>query len=177
MIDMKKLLILLPMICLSSLEMAAQDNLEMKSEFPTGYVKATNPYEFRTIDGVLYACYSNGIPYVLVRYPAEAERQTFTIPSTVGRISRGAFQGCKNLKELEIPQSVYYIGDNAFENASISRFIVTGADDAASNISAAKATTSEMAIYDTAGRKIEKPKSGINIQQMADKSTRKILVE
>jgi len=177
MIDMKKLLILLPMICLSSLEMAAQDNLEMKSEFPTGYVKATNPYEFRTIDGVLYACYSNGIPYVLVRYPAEAERQTFTIPSTVGRISRGAFQGCKNLKELEIPQSVYYIGDNAFENTSISRFIVTGADDAASNISAAKATTSEMAIYDTAGRKIEKPKPGINIQQMADKSTRKILVE
>ena len=174
---MKKLLILLPMICLSSLEMAAQDNLEMKSEFPTGYVKATNPYEVRTIDGVLYACYSNGIPYVLVRYPAEAERQTFTIPSTIGRISRGAFQGCKNLKELEIPQSVYYIGDNAFENASISRFIVTGADDAASNISAAKATTSEMAIYDTAGRKIEKPKPGINIQQMADKSTRKILVE
>ena len=147
---MKKLLILLPMICLSSLEMAAQDNLEMKSEFLRGS---------------------------LVRYPAEAERQTFTIPSTVGRISRGAFQGCKNLKELEIPQSVYYIGDNAFENASISRFIVTGADDAASNISAAKATTSEMAIYDTAGRKIEKPKPGINIQQMADKSTRKILVE
>jgi len=163
------------MVMLSACYSLAQDNIEMNSNFPTGYVRATMPYQFCTIDGVLFACYVNGEPFMLVRFPAGDDRQSYTIPNTVSRISRGAFQGCKNLRELVIPASVYYVGDNAFDDSSISSFRVEGADTSLS--APRKSAAHEKSRYDLAGRQLDAPSQGLNIVQMSDHSTVKTIVK
>lgn len=66
------------------------------------------------------------IPKGVVRIEKDAFRectaQSIIIPSTVTRIGDsdnwywGVFYGCENLQSIEIPESVTYIGSNAFQN-------------------------------------------------------------
>ncbi|MBO5631625.1 MAG: leucine-rich repeat protein [Aeriscardovia sp.] len=171
----KNILLLYFLLSIASIS-SAQDMIETNSNLTTGYVKATIPYRICTIDGVLFACYSNGDPYVLIRYPIGDSRQQYTIPNTVNRIARGAFQGCKNLQILIIPQTVYYIGDNAFEDSSISSFKVEGADETSAH-APAKTSTREIARYNLAGRQITSPTPGVNIVHMSDNSYSKVYIK
>lgn len=171
---MKKIL----MLCLTFIMVAttatAQDNLETNSTYTTGYIKAGKPYNFQTIDGVLFACIGND-PYTLVRYPAADERTSYVIPNYVTRIARGAFQGCKNLQELTIPSTVIYIGDNAFDDSSISSFKVEGADDtSAHTLNSSSTKASER--YDLAGRSLSTSSKGVNIVRVNGNGVRKALV-
>ena len=98
---MKKLLLIIGMF-FGAYNCYAQDILERTDTYPTGYIKAAYPYYFGTIDGVLYI-FVGSSPSVLVKYPMQDPRESFTIPNTVSRISKGAFKGCRNLKEIIIP--------------------------------------------------------------------------
>lgn len=152
----------------------AQANLETDSAFPTGYIKATSPYYYGTQDGVLYV-FSGRDPFILVRYPEADTRQSFTIPNTVSRISRGAFKGCKNLEELIIPTSVFYIGDNAFDDSAITSFVVSGNDFGAVN-APVRESSGQNQYYDLSGKAISQPEEGISIV-VSDGVAKKVMVK
>ena len=137
----------------------SQDNLEITGDEPSGYIKANRPYRIDTQDGVLYVFYGRD-PHVLVRFPEEDTRTSFTIPNTVVRIARGAFSGCMNLEELIIPPSVYLIGDNSFDNSGIRCFKISDNTDVTevSNTSSQKSYR-----YDLSGNPITEDSPGINI--------------
>jgi hypothetical protein len=52
----------------------------------------------------------------LVKFPQNKTISSYTIPSSVQVIAKGAFQGNKYLRTIRIPSSVYFIGDNAFDS-------------------------------------------------------------
>ncbi|MFG6427982.1 hypothetical protein EEL33_10575 [Muribaculaceae bacterium Isolate-037 (Harlan)] len=166
--------ILLFIISIFACAVYAQANIEMTSNYPTGYIKSDQPYYLGSSDGVLFI-YSGSQPLVLVKYPSCATREEYTIPESVTRISRSAFQGCKGLKTLIIPTSVVYIGDNAFDNAEIQSFIVAG-NDHASNFLPSAYSSEAIGYYDLSGRKTSTPVSGINIKVSED-GVSKVLVK
>ena len=164
---MYKRLILLLIGCLSAVLCQAQDNVETVGSEPTGYVKAVNPYTFGSIDGVLYV-FRGVEPHILVRFPVADTRESFSIPSTVVRIARGAFKDCRNLIELVIPSSVHFIGENAFDNSGITSFRVAGNDIAATysppTYSPPLETGENTLYYNLAGNVSAIPTAGINIE-------------
>ena len=142
---------------------SAQDALEKISDYPTGYLKGSYlNSNFGTIDGVLYLFMASE-PYILVRYPAGDTRESFTIPNTVTRIARGAFQGCR-LKELIIPNSIFYIGDNSFEGAEIESFVVSGSDVSTGMSSVGLPQDEGTRYYDLSGQSLPNPSRGVNIK-------------
>jgi len=66
--------------------------------------------KFCSIDGILF----NKKKTELIRYPPAKNGKTYTIPSTVTKISTGAFDSCKDLNSIIIPDSVTTIGVSAF---------------------------------------------------------------
>lgn len=74
-------------------------------------VDEKNSY-FCSVDGVLY----NKDKTILIRYPVAKIETKFIIPNTVVEIAASAFNGCKYLTELMIPDSVRVIGYEAFYN-------------------------------------------------------------
>lgn len=168
---MKKIFLILLLLSLFSIS-KAQENIEKGDQFPTGYIKATNPYHFATLDGVLYV-YLGGQPFILVKYPPNDIRESFTIPTTVSRIAQGAFKGAKNLKELIIPQSVAYIGDNAFDDSGIEEFTISVST---SMYSMAEEGDEGVVYYDISGRVLDNPVQGVNI--VSEKGvTKKVLIK
>jgi len=79
------------------------------SSLKTITVSAENK-KFSSIDGVLF----NKKKTELIRYPPAKNGKTYTIPSTVIKISGGAFDCCTGLKSIIIPDSVTTIGVCAF---------------------------------------------------------------
>lgn len=45
--------------------------------------------------------------------------QNVYLPSTLKRIEYSAFEGCKDLRELTLPEGLEYIGKQCFEGAGI----------------------------------------------------------
>ena len=158
---MRKILLIIG-IALWSCCVYAQDTIERTDNYPTGYIKGAYPYYFGTIDGVLYI-FVGSSPSVLVRYPSQDTRESFTIPNTVSRISKGAFKGCRNLKEIIIPGSVFYIGDDAFDDTEIERFVVSGNDISANNHPVESINPGGDRYYDLSGIPADTPPVGIGI--------------
>lgn len=156
-----KRLLLAVIISLFILPLQAQNNIETSDKYPTGYLKASYPYYYGSRDGVLYIFLGND-PVILVRYPAGDVRESFTVPATVSRIAQGAFKGCLNLKELILPNSLFYIADNAFDDTEISTFKVAG-NDVSSSPAIPKSDNSSTRYYDTSGQPLASPTQGINI--------------
>lgn len=167
---MKKLLLISGVI-LWACCVYAQDNIERTDNYPTGYIKAAYPYYFGTIDGVLYV-FMGSSPSILVKFPSQDTRESFTIPNTVSRISKGAFKGCHNLKEIIIPGSVFYIGDDAFDDTEIERFVVSGNDISAYNRPVESINPGVNAYYDLSGKVMDSPPSGIGISVEQGKGTK-----
>ena len=71
-------------------------------------VSSGNPY-FKTVGGLL--CSKDGT--LLLRCPTE-KTGSVTIPSTVKKISAGAFKDCSKLSRIFIPDSVNVIGEGCF---------------------------------------------------------------
>lgn len=80
-------------------------------------VSSGNPY-FKTIGGVLYS--KDGT--LLLRCPTE-KTGSVTVPSTVKKISAGAFKDCSKLSRVFIPDSVNVIGAGCFEDCSALRSV------------------------------------------------------
>ena len=156
--------IIMAVVLLMTVGMAyAQDNLERVDNIPTDYIKGAYPYYFGTIDGVLYV-FLGSSPSVLVKYPALDPRETFTIPNTVSRIAKGAFKDSRNLKEIIIPSSVIYIGDDAFDGVEIERFVVMGNDVTTQSSRIESAAPEDTRFYDLSGHEIPAPNNGLSIR-------------
>ena len=65
---------------------------------------------YSSSDGILF----NEDKTELINYPARKNGETYTIPSSVTRVAEYAFSLSKNLKNIEIPESVAEIGLLAF---------------------------------------------------------------
>ena len=66
-------------------------------------------------------CSESGILYSkekteIIRFPKEKAGDSFAIPAGVIKIADGAFEDCRNLKNVTIPDGVISIGNRAFEN-------------------------------------------------------------
>jgi len=66
------------------------------------------------VDGVLF----NEDRTVLFQYPIGNLRTTYDILNSVITITEGAFEGCINLEEIKIPDTVEIIGTNAFRETT-----------------------------------------------------------
>lgn len=178
---MKKIFVLVFMVM--SINVNAQ-SLETLSNYPSGYMETSyfdKNNTIQSVDGVLYML-NEGIPIVLVKYPAMNPREEYEIPSTVRRINNNAFQGTKYLKTLKIHIIVtsrnikLAIGESAFNDSSIENFIVIENDQTALNShSYQSAPVEEIARYDVSGRKVGDDYNGVQIISYTDHSTKKIL--
>ena len=167
---MKKIL---SIVCLlaSFATIQAQDNIEKIADYPTGYIKGAYPYYYGSQDGVLYV-FLGSEPTILVRFPANDPRESFTIPNSVTRIAKGAFKGSRNLKEVILPASVIYIGDDAFDDTEIESFVVAG-NDITSHAPAKEAQgDSPVRYYDMSGRPLAAPSEGITLAVEGEKATK-----
>ena len=66
-------------------------------------------------------CSESGVLYSkakteIIRFPKEKAGDSFAIPAGVIKIADGAFEDCRNLKNVTIPDGVISIGNRAFEN-------------------------------------------------------------
>ena len=122
---MKKIMTLLMALTMCA-AIHAQE-IEKLDKFPSGYINGVfmGEAKFKTIDGVLYAVgYEGTKDWILVRYPAGSRNTSYTIHPYCRRIARGAFQGAAYLKEIYIPSTVSYIGDDAFAGCTSLQGIV-----------------------------------------------------
>ena len=89
--------------------------IEKIEKFPSGYINGSYMNKYKSIDGVLYAVgYEDVKDWILVRYPAGSHNPTYTVHPNCRRIARGAFQGAAYLKAIYLPETITYIGDDAF---------------------------------------------------------------
>lgn len=82
------------------------------------YIRQGNEL-YRSIEGNLYSASGE----ILIRYMSNADASVFVVPSTVTKISDGAFSGCEYLTRVFIPSSVTTIGSSAFSGCSNLRHI------------------------------------------------------
>ena len=110
---MKKIITLLLALTMS-LAIHAQE-IEKIDKFASGYINGTYMNKYKTIDGVLYAVgYEGTKDWILVRYPAGSRATAYTVHPNCRRIARGAFEGAAYLREIYLPETVSFIGEDAF---------------------------------------------------------------
>lgn len=79
-------------------------------------VAGENPVFFAE-DGVLYSRVKKG--FVLEQYPVAKADESYELLAGTVAIQSNAFFGVENLKNVELPYTVKYIGSNAFYNSSV----------------------------------------------------------
>lgn len=76
-------------------------------------VHPDNPY-FSSVDGVLF---NHGVTE-LILYPAERTERKYTVPSTVTAIGEQAFSRAYDLEEIILPEGLLSIGERAFDSGN-----------------------------------------------------------
>ena len=177
---MKKVVLLLVAIFEMSIIGYAQE-IEKTDKFTTGYVNGTYMNKYKTIDGVLYAVgYEGTKDWILVRYPAGSRNTTYTVHPNCRRIARGAFEGAAYLQELYLPETVSFIGEDAFAGCTSLQGIYYG-ETTPSAVRAIESDSSdevkEVARYNLSGRPCRPNDKGIQIIVFSDFTTKTIIVE
>ena len=177
---MRKVLFLLLALMMST-AINAQE-IEKTDKFTSGYINGTYMNKYKTIDGVLYAVgYEGTKDWILVRYPAGSRNTTYNVHPNCRRIARGAFQGAAYLQELYIPETVSFIGENAFEGCTSLQGIYYGESAPAAVKSVeAKGSNSdndavEVARYNLAGRPCSPNDKGIQVIVYSDFTTKTVI--
>ena len=176
---MRKVLFLLFALTMST-ALNAQE-IEKIDKFASGYINGTYMNKFKTIDGVLYAVgYEGTKDWILVRYPAGSRNTTYTVHENCRRIARGAFEGATYLKEIYLPETVSFIGEDAFAGCSSLQGIYFGGSNpsATRSIEIDDATTDahEVARYDLSGRPCSPTEKGVHIIVYSDYTTKTLIV-
>lgn len=76
-------------------------------------VNQNNP-SYKSIEGVLY----NKQGTKIYKYPAGKQGDIYIIPDIVVNLKIGAFEGCKNLKRVEMSDNLIEMNNNAFSGCS-----------------------------------------------------------
>ncbi len=178
---MKKLLFLLLALTMST-AINAQE-IEKTDKFTSGYINGTYANKFKSIDGVLYAVgYESTSDWILVRYPAGSQNTSYTVHPKCRRIARGAFEGATFLRVINLPETVSYIGEDAFAGCTSLQGIYFG-DSSVSTVRSVEADGAsdndvvEVARYDLSGHRCSPTDKGVQIIVYSDFSTKTSVVE
>ena len=179
---MRYCLILL-LVLTTSLRVKAQE-IETIDKFASGYINGTYMNKYKTIDGVLYAVgYEGTKDWILVRYPAGSRNTVYYVHPNCRRIARGAFEGASFLQEIYLPETVSFIGEDAFAGCVSLQGIYYGENDA-SSIRGANANSrgmdgevEEVARYNLSGHPCKPYDKGVQIVVYSDFTTNTIIVE
>ena len=178
MMHMKKTFLLLTALVVCAISHAQE--IEKIDKYSTGYINGTYMNKFKTVDGVLYAVgYEGTKDWILVRYPAGSRNTSYTVHQNCRRIARGAFQGAAYLKEVYIPETVSFIGEDAFEGCTGLQGIyydeVGYTNTRSVETDAASGDAEEIARYDLSGRPCSPTAKGVQIIVYSDYTTRTII--
>ena len=175
---MKKVVLLVTLFEMS-MNADAQE-IEKADKFTTGYINGTYVNKFKTIDGVLYAVgYEGTKDWILVRYPAGNRNASYTVHPNCRRIARGAFEGAAYLQEIFLPETVSFIGEDAFAGCTSLQGIYYGE----STTSAVRTVerdysdgdVNEVARYNLSGRPCRPNEKGVQIIVYSDFTTQTII--
>ena len=178
---MRKVLYLLLALMMST-AINAQE-IEKIDKFTSGYINGTYMNKYKTIDGVLYAVgYEGTKDWILVRYPAGSRNTSYTVHQNCRRIARGAFEGAAYLREIYLPETVSFIGEDAFAGCSSLQGIYYGEStpSAVRGIEADRSGNNdneEMARYNLSGRPCSPNEKGVQIIVYSDFTTRTVIVD
>ena len=174
---MKKIITFLLALTMSA-TIHAQE-IEKIDKFTSGYINGTYMNKYKTIDGVLYAVgYEGTKDWILVRYPAGSRNTTYTVHENCRRIARGAFEGAAYLREIYLPETVSFIGEDAFAGCTSLQGIYYG-NNTPSAVRAAETTVNndaeEVARYNLSGIPCSPNDKGVQIIIYSDYTTRTII--
>ena len=176
---LSKLLLLLSALIMST-TINAQE-IEKIDKFPSGYINGTYMNKYKTIDGVLYAVgYEGTKDWILVRYPAGSRNATYTVHENCRRIARGAFEGAAYLREIYLPETVSFIGDDAFAGCTSLQGIYFGGNNPSATRSIEADVTDdaqEVARYNLSGHPCSPQDKGVQIIVYSDFTTRTVIVD
>lgn len=178
---MKKTILLLTALVVCAISHAQE--IEKTDKYSTGYINGTYMNKFKTVEGVLYAVgYEGTKDWILVRYPAGSKNTSYTVHENCRRIARGAFQGAAYLKEIYIPETVSFIGEDAFEGCTSLQGIYydeVGYTGVRSDETRSSPTgdADEIARYDLSGRPCSPNAKGVQIIVYSDHTTRTIIAD
>ncbi len=174
---MRKLLFLLAAMLMSTASQAQE--IEKIDKFASGYINGTYMNKYKTIDGVLYAVgYEGTKDWILVRYPAGSRNTSYTVHPNCRRIARGAFEGATYLREIYLPETVSYIGEDAFAGCTSLQGIYFGEDTTTSARSTPASNNDyahEVARYNLAGLPCSPSEKGVQIIVYSDFSTKTVI--
>ena len=154
--------------------------IEKVDKFTSGYINGTYMNKYKTIDGVLYAVgYEGTKDWILVRYPAGSRSTTYTVHPNCRRIARGAFEGAAYLQELFLPETVSFIGEDAFAGCTSLQGIYYG-ESTTSAVRTVERDYSdgdvdEVARYNLSGRPCRPNEKGVQIIVYSDFTTKTII--
>lgn len=145
-----------------------------------GYIIADNSRCLFSEDGVLFVKrYSSDTYKTLVKYPQNKNSNSYTIPSDVFIIAKGAFQGNKYIRTLKIPSTIKYIGDNAFDGCDqLTSIEIYESTSAVRAVEAEESSSEarEVGRYNIQGVKIQEDEEGqIQIILYSDGTSKKII--
>ena len=165
-----------------SVNIQAQE-IEKVDKFTSGYINGTYMNKYKTIDGVLYAVgYEGTKDWILVRYPAGSRNTTYNVHPNCRRIARGAFEGAAYLREIYLPETVSFIGEDAFAGCTSLQGIYYGEStpsavrgiesDGISNDDA-----EEVARYNLSGRPCSPNEKGVQIIVYSNFTTKTVILD
>ena len=174
---MSKMLFLLFALMMSAAAKAQE--IEKLDKFTSGYINGTYVNKYKTIDGVLYAVgYEGTKDWILVRYPAGCRNTTYTVHQNCRRIARGAFEGAAYLREIYLPETVSFIGEDAFAGCTSLQGIYYGENTPSAVRNANDDNgidADEVARYDLSGRPCSPSDKGIQIIVYSDFTAKTII--
>ena len=174
---MKKLFTMLLVLVMSTTVNAQE--IEKVDKYTSGYINGTYMNKYKTIDGVLYAVgYEGTKDWILVRYPAGSRNTTYNVHPNCRRIARGAFEGAAYLREIYLPETVSFIGEDAFAGCTSLQGIYFGesSPSAVRGIEGSSNDTSEeVARYNLSGRLCSPSEKGVQIIVYSDFTTRTVI--
>ena len=104
----------------------------------------------------------------------------YTVHPNCRRIARGAFEGATYLREIYLPETVSFIGEDAFAGCTSLQGIYYGEDMSSTVRIQAKENVSnvdakEMARYDLSGRPCSPNEKGVQIVVYSDYTTKMVI--
>ena len=115
-----------------------------------------------------------------MHYPAGSRNTTYTVHPNCRRIARGAFEGAAYLREIYLPETVSFIGEDAFAGCTSLQGIYFGEENPAAvrSIEAdSDSNATEVARYNLAGRPCSPNDKGVQIIVYSDYSTQTVIVD
>ena len=174
---MRKVLFLLLVLILST--SAQSQEIEKLEKFTSGYINGTYMNKYKTIDGVLYAVgYEGTKDWILVRYPAGCRQPTYNVHPNCRRIARGAFEGAAYLQEIYLPETVSFIGEDAFAGCTSLQGIYFGESTPSTGRSIETIQDNdavEVARYNLSGRPCSPNEKGLQIVVYSDFTTKTVI--